>query len=729
MHEYTRDATGVPSAPISAGANKAEGRLPLIQEYLRVLVRRKWYVVGAVVGALALALILTLLATPRYTATTQIEINREGSRIVDVEGVEPDNSAVDMEFYQTQYGLLGSRSLASDVMKSLRLADNEQFLEIMGINAALESKGLMNDREAREEEVIDVLLKNVNISPIRLSRLVNISAVSPDPELSSRIANNWAEMFIRSNLERRFDSTAYARTFLEQRLAELRKKLEESERQAVGYASNQAIINLPGNSDSTGDAARDRSLVSDNLAALNSELAAATAARIAAEARLSNGAGGATTEALENVAIAGMRERLAEAEAEYARMLADFTPDYPAAQALKAQVDRLRASVAREETRVREAILNNYRDAKSREDKLIARVESLKSNFNDQRRRAIDYNILQREVDTNRQIYDALLQRYKEIGVAAGVGSNNISIVDRAAIPDRPSSPQPLLNLALALFAGILVGIVLAFVREQFDEAISDPAEIERRLNLPLLGVIPAVDEENRIEEVRDPKSGMAEAYLSVETRLGFATDHGVPRLLTVTSTRPAEGKSTTAFALAFWLARGGAKTLFVDGDLRSPSLQEMLGVANTVGLSNILSGSEHLDAAIRHSEADRFDYITAGPRPPNAADLLRGRRLQQFFDEALQKYDHVVIDSPPVMGLADALIIGSATEGTVFVVEAQGIKARLVQRALERLHNSHANILGVVLSKFDARRSTAGYDYGYGYGYGARYGEAQEAG
>jgi len=713
----------------AAGPAVASQRESLAKHYSIIFLRRKWYVLVPIVAAVILAIIVTLLATPRYTATSQIEIKRESARIVNVQGVEPDTSTADMEFYQTQYGLLASRALAASVSRTLRLADDEQFMEMMGVTSALESKGQLNDRRAREEEVVTTLLKNVNISPIRLSSLVNISFVSPDPETAAKVSNAWAEGFIASNISRGFESTAYARRYLEERLADLRTKLEESERQAVGYASNQAIINLPGNEVSTGDAARDRSLVSDQLAALNTSLAGATADRIQAESRLGRGRGGTSAEALENVAISRLRENLAEARAEYARLLADFTPEYPAAEALKARIDALQSSLRSEEGRVGQTLENQYRDALQRESDLRAQVEGLKGGFNDQRRRAIQYNIFQREVDTNRQIYDALLQRYKEIGVASGVGSNNVSIVDRASPPDKPSSPRPLLNVVIAAFAGLLAGVGLALLREQLDEGFADPNDVERRLGVPLLGVVPRVDEDDRIGEVRDPKSGLAEAYLSIDSRLSFASEEGVPRVLTITSTRPAEGKSTTAFALAYWLARSGSRTLYIDADMRSPSVHELLGVPNGAGLSNVLSGAEKLESVVHSDEANAFDYLTAGPQPPNAAELLRGRGLSSMIEEALTRYDQIVIDSPPVMGLADAPIIGTAAHGTVFVVEAQGIRVRLVQNALDRLRASRTNIVGVILTKFDARRAKTGYDYGYGYGYGEVYGDKETAG
>ncbi|MXP44402.1 polysaccharide biosynthesis tyrosine autokinase [Altererythrobacter sediminis] len=675
-------------------------------------------------AAVGLATILTLLAQPQFTATTRIEIARASARIVNVDAVEPEGAAVDQEFYQTQYGLLGSASLAGRVMRKLRLADNEGFIADMGLESVIEEKG--NDRAAREAEVVKALVKNVSISPIRLSRLVDISFTGPDPVLAARISNSWAEAFIESNIERRFESTAFARDFLEKRLDDVRQRLEESERQLVGYASQQAIINLPGATSENGDLGRDRSLVSENLAFLNNELAEATAARISAEARVRSARGGSSSEALTNIAISGMREKLAEVESEYSRLLTEFSPEYPAAKSLAAQAERLRTSIALEENRIGSSISNDLAAAAARERSLDARVENLKDQFLDQRRRGIQYNIFQREVDTNRQLYDGLLQRYKEIGAAAGIGSNNVSIVDEAKVPDRPSSPRPALNLALALIAGLGLGVIIALIRDQLDESISDPGEVEGRIGLPLLGVVPAVSAD-RIDEIRDPKSGLAEAYLSIETNLGFVTDHGVPRSLMVTSTRPAEGKSTTSFALAAWIARRGSRTLLIDADLRSPSMHEYLGAQNEGGLSNYLSGSDDLDSLIQRDLSDRFDFLSTGPSPPNAADLLRGDRLKKLLAILADRYDNVVIDAPPVMGLADAPIIASNVEATVFVLEAQGIKTRLAERAIERLRSSHANIIGAILTKFNAKASQSGYDYGYGYGYGVRYGEQEK--
>jgi polysaccharide biosynthesis transport protein len=703
---------------------------PLLTTYLRVLLRWKWLILASTVAAFLIGLISTLLMTPLYTATASIEISRESDRVVEVKGVERESSASDAEFYQTQYGLLKARSLAERVVRDLKLADDRAFFDAFG--GKQDKAGIFAEakrrvplgttgRDARLREATDILLSKVSVAPVRTSRLASISFTSPDPVLSAKIANAWSKNFIESNLARRFDANSYARKYLEERLEQLRIKLGESEGQLVGYAEAQKIITIPvqstgGNNDNS---PAERSLVADDLAALNTELGTATAERIKAESRL-RGAGGSTAEALENVAISSLRQRRAEVAAEYAKLMVQFEPGYPAARALESQIAQLDRSIGREETRVSESIRNSYTASVARQQALTQRVEGLKSGLLDQKRRIIQYNIFQRDVDTNRQLYDGLLQRYKEIGVAGGVGTNNVAIVDEALVPQAPSSPRLFLNLLLALLTGALVGAALAVALEQIDEAISDPGVIEKKFKLPLLGAIPQSGDTNPIAALEDRKSGTVEAYLSVQTNLEFSTSNGAPRSLSVTSTRPAEGKSTTAYALALSFARSQRKVIVIDADMRSPSLHSFYGVRNDRGLSNYLAGSDNIDELVIKTSVPFLSMIPAGPQPPNAGELLTGPRFENLITTLLRTHDHVVIDSPPVMGLADAPLISSKVEGTVYIVEASGIRSSLVRVALARLVSANARLFGIVLTKFDAKNAhygTYGYDYGYGYG------------
>ena len=704
-----------------------DSQIPLFRQYLRIATRWRLVFAGCVLGCLILALIATLLMTPKYTATTTIEITRDSNRIVNIQDVQQETSVADQEFYQTQYGLLRARSLADRVAQQLAFADDPAFFKMFRVKlpAELTQMGPAGRFAAaghgeRQRRAAETLLKHLSISPTRLSRLTDINFTAPDAALAARVANTWSASFIQITLERRFQATAYARTFLEGRLDQLRRRLEESERQLVAYASEQQIINLPAESGLAGNHTVERSIVADNLAALNAQLSQATADRVQAQARYSEAraAGGDQTEALTNVAINQLREKRAELAAEYQRLMVQFEPGYPAAKGIASQIAQLDKSIAREEGRVSSSIASDYRSAMQRERGLASRVELLKSGLLDLRRRSIQYAIYQREVDTNRQLYDGLLQRYKEIGVAGGVGVNNVSVVDAADVPERPSSPRLGLNLLLGMLAGILIGVAVVIILEQSDESIADPAEVDRLLGVPLIGSVPMTVGQTPVDALQDRKSELVDAYLAVQTNLEFSTEHGVPRSLSITSTRPGEGKSTTAFALALMLVRSRKKVVLIDGDMRSPSVHVLIGTTHNNGLSNYLAGNDDLHNLLIQTEQG-LTVMTAGPIPPNAAELLTGDRLPKLIATLLQSYDHVVIDSPPVMGLADAPLIGSRVEAVVFAVEAHGIRASLARTALGRLSSANAHVIGGVLVKFEAQRAHFGYGYDYGYGYG----------
>lgn len=697
---------------------------PMIRQILRIAIRWRYVIISAVVACFILGLIVTLLMTPRFTAAATIEISRESNQVTNFQGVERETSVADQEFYQTQYSLLQSRILAERVATRLRLVDDPAFFMRYGVKQddvafrQVDGRYMSAGRAERLRIAGEVLLKNVTIDPTRLSRLVTIRFTSPDAALSQKVANAWAENFIQTNLERKVQATSYGRNLLQRELGQVKERLDESQRQLVSYAEQQRIINLPAQGAGENQTA-ERSIVADELASLNSALSQAIADRIQTEARFrESGSAGSSAEALRNQAINMLRQRRAELSAEYQKLMAQFEPDYPPARALQSQISQFDRSIAREESRVSGSVQAEYRQAAERENALRQQVERLKSNYLDLRRRSIQYNIYQQEVDTNRALYDGLLQRFKEIGVAGGVGVNNVAIVDPADLPQKPSSPRMFINLALALFVGLLIGAGLAFALEQMDEAIADPGEIERRLGLPLLGSVPKVEDVAPRDALLDRKSDLVDAYLAIQTSLGFTTEHGVPRSLAVTSTRPAEGKSTTALALATMLTRAQKKVILVDGDMRSPSIHHFGGGDHDRGLSNFLTGQDDISQLTFEIPDLGLTAMSAGPIPPNAAELLTGHRLQLLITALLESYDHVVIDSPPVMGLADAPLIASRVEGVIYAIESHGIRSSIVKTALQRLLAANAHILGGVLTKFEARKAHYGYGYGYEYGY-----------
>ncbi|ABC64769.1 GumC family protein [Erythrobacter litoralis] len=723
---------GGEASPVANQVAMGAGNVPMggaravLRQYINIVRRWRWVILGVAGLCIVLGLIATLLATPLYTATSTIEISRESSQVTDFQGVERETSVYDQEFYQTQYGLLEAESLAERVVLKLRLVDDPEFYEMFGVVSDSPAFTLVNGRypsEGRADRMrvaSNLLLSSINIDPARLSRLVNISFTSPQPEFSARVANAWAESFIQANLDRKVQATSYGRDQLEQQLTQYKEQLDESQRQLVAYAANEQIINLPSQTGEGNDSSQDRSLVVDQLASLNQALSRATADRIQAESRArQTSAGGASTEALVNPALNNLRQRRAELAAEYGQLMVRFEPGYPAAQAIQSQLDQIDQAIAAEESRISRSLGSEYRAALAREQSLRENVAQLKNSFLDLQRRSIQYNIYQQEVDTNRELYDGLLQRFKEIGVAGGIGVNNIAIIDLADVPQSPSSPNLILNMLISLVLGMGLGAGIAYLLELNDESIADPEEVTNRLDLALLGTIPISEDEEPKEALLDPKSDLVDAYLAIQTSLALTTQHGLPKSLTVTSTRPAEGKSTTSLALAALLARSGKKVILIDGDMRSPSVHHLIGTDNQHGLSNFLSGEDSLDGMVLDVPKYGMSAMSSGPIPPNAAELLSGDRLTLLLDRLLETYDHVIIDSPPVMGLADAPLIASRVEAAVYVIESHGTKSVQIKTAVGRLRATNARILGAVLTKYDNSKAYSGYNYDYGYGYG----------
>jgi polysaccharide biosynthesis transport protein len=688
-----------------------------------LFLKHRWVFLASTMSVLCLGYGITLLMTPIYRASTTIQIDREAAKVVDLHDDDASVAAIsDIQFYQTEYELLKSRSLAERVVADLDLANEPTFLGTNVISpwtklrqivfgGGTEDDGISEPQ--RNNGAVDRVRGGLVVQPIPNSALVRLSFDDPSPSWARKIVDAISDAFIKTNLEHRYDATAYARNFLQDQLAQIKLKLEQSERDLVAYAQKEQIVNFDD---------QQPPLAAADLVAINSELARVRAERIQNE-QLWQQAEGTTglglPQILADPSIQMLRDKRAVIQTEYQDKLKTFKPDFPDMQNLRAEISEIDRQIGASIAVIKQSIAAKYDASKQQEALLVKQLAENTNQVLDVQSRNIKYTILQREVDTNRTLYAALLQRYKDVGVDSGVGTNNISVVD-AAQPGTKFSPSLWKNLGLALALGLMGSALAVYVLELLDDTFKTPEEVEAALRVPVLGLTPLLAKNTTVEDaLGDPHSALSESFRSVRTALQFSTDGGVPKSLLLTSAHQGEGKSTTALALAQNFAQLSLKVLLIDADLRKPSLHKALGCDNGVGLSNYLVGDRASNVFCKTSTPGLI-FMSSGPLPPNPAELLSGPKMLSLLTSAHQQFDLIILDGPPVVSLADALLLASVAAGTLMIVGACNTPKNVVKRAMNRLHFARARMIGAMLSKFDAGK--VGLEYGYGYGYGSLY-------
>lgn len=689
------------------------------------LLRNRYVIAGSIVVCLLAALAVTVLMRPRYTAAASIQIDDQAAKVLRSEDGEQVPSAQDADrFLQTKIDVLQSRSMAERVANRLRLDRDGAFIAQMTGKPPADAA---NTPVARRERVVALLRDNLKVDLPRTSRVASIKFTSPSPQLAAKVADAFAEEFIVANLQRRFDATSYARNFLQGRLDDVRQRLENSERQVNVYARGAGLIDASNAAPSSGAnaaGAPPRSLTLARLVQLNGALATAQTARLEAEQRWNQARRSpllSLPEVLANGSIQDLRQQRAQLAASLEEEKQRHRDAYPSMLQQTAKLAELDDQIARMAQDVRRSIADAYQTALRQETEIRGDVGALEGEARTEQDRSVRFNILRREVDTNRELYDGLLQRFKELSAEAGVTTNNISIVDHAEVPRIPTSPRLTLNLALGLLFGLVSAAAIVIARETFDDRVRLPEDVPVKLGLPLLASVPAATAGSPIADLEAPKSAFSEAFQALRATLELSTSRGMPATLLLTSTRPSEGKSTSAYAIARTFSRQGRRTVLVDGDLRRPSLHKVLGLGNAVGLSNLLTGRE-VEGAVRALDAaPGLSVVTSGPIPPDPAQLLQADAVRAVLADLQGQFDLVIVDAPPVLGLADTLEWAAAVEGVLFVVEAGSMHFGGVRASIKRLRDVRATMLGVILNKFDAK--AVGYGTNYSYAYTYRYG------
>lgn len=759
-----RDAHGQPSdalahydpnAPWLAPRREAEddGDTIDLRDLWRMLVKHKWMLISmALVGLLA-ALLVSFIRTPIYQATTSLQVDKRAATVVKY-GQEADGAADldDRTGMGTQLELLKSRVLAERVIDELRL-DRAGSLARAGGGAGdttesastgmdgIESEGeaatgmqvwverikdswsklrepaVTSEEKLSREQVVNAFRSTVSSEQVRNSRMLKVTVQNPDPQLAARIANTMTQSFIALNLERRMESSSYAKSFLEQQLGLTKVKLEESERRLNQYARDRNILTLDEKTD----------VVNQTFTEFSTALAKAEQERIKFESehQAISSAPETARQVLESNTIQQYKLQRSKLMADYQQNAKIYKDDFPTMVQLRAQIAELDGRIQAEVNGILRSVANQLQAAKQQEGLIRTRLAQTRQEIVRGQDRRVDYNLLKREVDTNRELYDGLLQQVKEVGVAGGVETNNIQVVDKAEVPLFPFKPNIQLNAAIGLMAGLMLGVMLAFLIESLDDSIKSTDEIEKVLMVPLLGVIPKVKDRSNLSSLglltdQEPRGQLAEAYRSVRTALQFSTSEGAPRRLVITSTSKYEGKSTTALSLAINFAQLGGKVVLIDADMRNPTVHRLKGMDNSYGLSSYLAGHEGEQPLVRESEIANLSVITAGPIPPSPVELLMGTRLGELMDRLQNDgFEYIIVDGPPVLGLADAIVLGRQVSSVLYVAQASHTRKTHIKDAFRRLRMAGIVPRGVVLTKTTAR-NTAYYAYESYYGYGA---------
>ncbi len=680
--------------------------------------------VGLLVGGVA-----TMMQTPKFNATARIEIMVPTARILEDMDVVAQSS--DLRTFETAREKLKSRDLARRVVQQLNLANNADFLypradfaignifsRVFGAPPvpSLPETPL----EEREARAVGMLLDSLSVTLVRGTSLLSVASANANPQLAADIANQVVRSYMDQQVDRTMETSELARQFIEEQVTSLKLRLEASEAALVDYSKEQGLS----------AAGQDGALVTASITAMNNALATAIQERLSAQRlidQINSGSGDRLKEVLDSEPVQGAKARLGALEAEYQQKLGMFKAEFPEMQQLAAQIAETRRQLQGEVDAIVTSIQLRYEESVQEEMDLQAKLRELSAEQVEFQDKNIQYTILNREVESNRAQYQSLIDKLNSLGVASDLRGANVDVVDFAIRPPFPFEPSLFRNLLI--FFGIAAALSAAtiYVLELLNNKFSVPDQVETELKLPVLGIIPRAEGDKLSESLADPRSAISEAYRSLRTSLQFAGADGAPRTLLVTSSEPGESKSTSAFKLAEEFAAVGISVLIIDADLRRPSLHRVFRTENTMGLSNLLTGTvaqEDVQRMFHRTQQPNLVFLSTGPMVPNPADLLSSTRMGAIVHACLKTYGMVIIDGPPIIGLSDALILSRLAEATLLVVAAHQTARKAARAALKRLRMAGGHIVGAMLGKHDATKIEYSYAYRYMYDGYYSYGE-----
>jgi len=721
-----------------------------LRDYLRVILKRRWTIITVFAVIFISVGIYTYTATPIYTATTRLVIEKENPNVVSIEEVMAvDSSGTD--YYQTQYKIIESRSVAREVISRLDLNESEEFFpepkdDILsnlkrsvretihswkeGIQSLLKSGEDKADASTVELDpdsaLVSAFIGRIEVSPIRSSRLVDVGFEAKDPLLATRIVNTLAKAYIDQNLEIKLRAAQDAVKWLHERIEVERKKVEQAEQALLRYKEEHDII-----TDFTSDTEH---VTAQKLAQLNAQVVDAEAIRVEAETRYQQALRlkgspdmlDSIPEVLNNELIREIKAMEVDLYKRMSELSKKYGRNHPQMVAIEAELKTLERRKQQEINRVINSLKNHYEVAVAKEESLKLALANQKKESLELNQKAIQYSVLNREVESAREMYNLLIKRFKETTLTEDMRTGNIRVIDQAEVPRSPVKPNKKLNLLLGLIVGLVAGTGLAFFFEYLDNTIKIPDDLKQHLKIPYLGPTPLIEAAGNPGDkgslstdlvcLHAPKSTASESFRGIRTNILFSSAEGAPQAILVTSPGPREGKTLTTTNLAVAMAQSGSKVVLVDCDLRRPKIHSLFGVSRERGFTNLLVGNADIDTTVVSSQVPNLDLIVSGPLPPNPSEMLGSTRMADLLAELRKRYDRILIDSPPITAVTDSVILSKYVDGVVLVIRAGDTVREVAKNALNQLQAVGAHILGGVLNAVDIGKDKYYYYYYYQY-------------
>jgi len=723
-----------------------------LRDYLRVILNRRWTVITVFAVIVVTVAIHAFTATPIYQATTRIVIEKENPKVVSIEEVMAvDASGTD--YYQTQYKIVESRTVAREVIKRLNLEKSKEFFPepkddfISNLKRSIsetlkywkesvvsllrtEDQEIPKTSEEYEQDsdLVSDFISRIEVSPIRNSRLVDIKFQAKDPVLATRIVNALTTAYIDQNLETKLTAVQDAVKWLHSRIDEERKKVEKAEQALHRYKEKHSIV-----TDFSSDVEQ---VTAQKLAQLNAQVVEAESKRVEAETRYRQAVAlesspqmlDSIPEVLNNELIRQIKTMEVDLYKRTSELSKRYGQKHPQMVAIQSELKTLQQRKNQEVNRVVNSLRNEYKVALAKEQSLKDALDKQKNEALELNQKAIQYGVLKRETESARQLYEVLIKRFKETTLTEDMKTGNIRVIDRAEAPKLPIKPKKKLNLLLAIIVGLVTGVGLAFFFEYLDNTIKIPEDVKQHLNIPYLGLSPLFEApsqgnpgDNEYPELvtfHSPKSTASESYRGIRTSVLLSSAESEPQIILVSSAGSREGKTIITANLGITMAQAGSKVIILDCDMRRPMMHKIFGAAKDRGISKLLVEKGEAEGAIFHTHIPNLDLITSGPIPPNPSEMLGSARMAAMLETLRKRYTRIIIDSPPATAVTDAIVLSKSVDGVILVIRVADIPREVIKNAVAQFKAVGANLLGAVLNGVDMSRDKYYYSYHYQYYY-----------